>query len=568
MNTSRKIILASLVFGLFFWLFDSSVDYLFYYNGTFENLLINKVPGHEIYIRSTVFLLFLIFGIVLADSVSKINTANHELKERVKELDCLYEISCIIRDSSSLKDAFEKIVEIIPTSWQYPEITSSRIVFADLEIRSSNFVHSDIKLSHDITIDGEIVGSVEVFYLENREMDGNDPFVKEEYDLIEGIVRDITQFIVLKKKEEKILESEIKLRTLVNSIPDLVALKNPDGTYIKCNMKYEAFIGADKKDIIGKNDYIFLSKELADDFRRHEQEIIESGELTLEEKELFFVDGHSEIVDIIRGPIYNPDGSLMGLLFVGRDVTRRKEIEMSLFKDKLLAEELSEVKGKFLANMSHELRTPLSSIIGFSEVLEEKNYGELNDEQHKFVMNIRNSGNHLLELINNILDNAKIESGQMPFEPISFDLRDLIDEISMLVEPMAKAKPIDLVSTVEFDHFEVYADKLKMKQIMYNLISNAIKFTPVNGKIFINSRMNDGEVLISVTDTGIGIPANQQRNIFEPFKQAGTRDYYKGTGLGLSIVKQFVEMHGGKIRVESEVGNGSTFTVTLPVTSS
>jgi signal transduction histidine kinase len=172
----------------------------------------------------------------------------------------------------------------------------------------------------------------------------------------------------------------------------------------------------------------------------------------------------------------------------------------------------------------------------------------------------------LLELINNILDISKVESGNMDFSPETVNIEEIIDDTIVLVEPMAKKKSIDLHLNIKAEGLEIHVDRLKFKEIMYNLLSNAIKFTPKKGTVSVTSKCVNENVQISVSDTGIGIPEEKHRSIFDPFKQvdSSSNRKYGGTGLGLALVKKYVEMHGGEIWIESEVGVGSTFTFTLP----
>jgi GAF domain-containing protein/anti-sigma regulatory factor (Ser/Thr protein kinase) len=224
-------------------------------------------------------------------------------------------------------------------------------------------------------------------------------------------------------------------------------------------------------------------------------------------------------------------------------------------------------KSEFLANMSHELRTPLNAIIGFSEVLQERMFGELNEKQAEYTEDILSSGRHLLSLINEILDLSKVEAGRMELELAEFDLPLAIDNARTFVRERATKHGINLDVTVDERLGDFVGDERKIKQILLNLLSNAVKFTPEGGRIGINARQADGAVEISVSDTGIGIAPEDQAKIFEEFRQVGGDYAHKkeGTGLGLTLAKKFAELHGGKIWVESEVGKGSTFTFTLPI---
>ena len=230
-------------------------------------------------------------------------------------------------------------------------------------------------------------------------------------------------------------------------------------------------------------------------------------------------------------------------------------------------EAASRHKSEFLANMSHELRTPLNAILGFSEVLAERMFGEVNEKQAEYLQDILSSGRHLLSLINDILDLAKVEAGRLELELGRFHLPTALDNALTLVRERATRHGITLTQTVDERLGDIVADERKVKQILLNLLSNAVKFTPEGGRVGLTATAADGVVTIAVSDTGIGIAPEDQAAIFEEFRQVGRDDTRKqeGTGLGLTLAKKFVELHGGRIWVQSHVGQGSTFTFTLPV---
>jgi signal transduction histidine kinase len=229
-------------------------------------------------------------------------------------------------------------------------------------------------------------------------------------------------------------------------------------------------------------------------------------------------------------------------------------------------EAASRHKSEFLANMSHELRTPLNAIIGFSEVLAERMFGEVNAKQAEYLQDILESGRHLLSLINDILDLSKIEAGRMELEAADFDLPSAIDNALILVRERASRHGITLTSTVDEHLGLIRGDERKVKQVLLNLLSNALKFTPEGGRIDVRAALHGGVAEVSVADTGVGIAPEDQAAVFEEFRQVGTADKkVEGTGLGLALSRKFVELHGGRIWVESELGQGSTFTFTLAV---
>jgi signal transduction histidine kinase len=222
-------------------------------------------------------------------------------------------------------------------------------------------------------------------------------------------------------------------------------------------------------------------------------------------------------------------------------------------------------KSEFMANMSHELRTPLNAIIGFSEVLNERMFGELNEKQDEYLRDIHASGQHLLSLINDILDLSKVEAGRMELELTDFDLPAAIDNAVTLVRERASRKGITARIAVGELVGMIQGDERKIRQVLLNLLSNAIKFTPEGGRIEVGALMDEGAVEVSVRDTGVGIAPEDHEAVFEEFRQVGaSAAKQEGTGLGLALCRKFIELHGGTIRVESAIGAGSTFTFRLP----
>ena len=230
-------------------------------------------------------------------------------------------------------------------------------------------------------------------------------------------------------------------------------------------------------------------------------------------------------------------------------------------------EQASQHKSEFLANMSHELRTPLNAIIGFSEVLSERMFGEVNEKQADYLKDIHESGKHLLSLINDILDLSKIEAGRMELELSSFHLPTAVSNAVALIRERAQRHGIALGVEIDERLGDFQADERKVKQILLNLLSNAVKFTPDGGRVDVSAKLDTDKVEIAVKDTGVGISLEDQASMFEEFKQLGKDSSRKaeGTGLGLALTKRLVELHGGQIAVQSAVGQGSTFRVGLPL---
>lgn len=369
-------------------------------------------------------------------------------------------------------------------------------------------------------------------------------------------------------------QSEARYRAIVEDQTDLIVRYSPDTTLQFANSAYCRYFGVKLEEILGKS-YTPLIFE-AD--REQVSQLVssmnaENPTVTLENRVV--VNGEVRWTQWINRMLFDAQGQFTEFQSVGRDITPMKEAEAQLRHSSerisLANAELARaarLKDEFLANMSHELRTPLNSILGLSEVLLEEVFGSLSDRQRQFLQTIQQSGEHLLALINDILDLSKIESGKLAIELSSVSL-DVVCQSSLnFVREQARYKDIQLTYTIDETISEIEADGRRLIQVLVNLLSNAVKFTPHGGRVQLEVKMNMPQqaVEFQVTDTGIGIAPENLNHIFQPFIQVDSSlsRSYDGTGLGLSIVRRIVELHGGGIRVESEVGRGSCFTVILP----
>jgi len=251
-------------------------------------------------------------------------------------------------------------------------------------------------------------------------------------------------------------------------------------------------------------------------------------------------------------------------IIVTREIRKRRRVEKALIQAKEEAERASKFKDRFLSTMSHELRTPLNAVLGFSDLLLDKRCGELNERQKRYIAHINSGGKHLLKLISDILDLSKIEAGRMEISCQDLSVASIFGEVVSALRPLAEKKKQTLSANAERD-LAVHADATRFKQILMNLVGNAIKFTPEDGRIELAAQPSNGKVQIKVRDNGPGIPAEERARVFEPYYRVReTAALGPGTGLGLSVVRSLVEAHGGTVRADAAPGAGTRMTVILP----
>ncbi len=374
-------------------------------------------------------------------------------------------------------------------------------------------------------------------------------------------------------------ESVEAMGTLFNSVQDGLLIHDKTGSFVQLNQKVSEIFGTTLSDITLSVPQLKADKFYCPDDDSFDLHSVWNDVLSGETKQLEYrikrqKDGKLFDVDVFMCPI-----QLRGhghILVSIKDITEKKRVADELQRTMILAEKLrkraeaaSEAKSKFLANMSHELRTPLNAILGFSELLEGQFYGDINEKQSAYLRAIHGSGVHLLQLINDILDIAKVEAGKMTLNPSATDLSQLLENSFTMIKEMAHKGGIDLALDIAPELYtqHVMADDVRLKQIVMNLLSNAVKFTPSGGMIRMKARVEDHEVMVSISDTGIGIKAEDQGRIFEEFEQIDSSfsRHHEGTGLGLSLTRKLVELHGGRIWIESEGENkGSIFTFEIP----
>ncbi|MBN1498677.1 MAG: response regulator [Spirochaetes bacterium] len=414
----------------------------------------------------------------------------------------------------------------------------------------NNFTSSNFFINSSLIA----VSSILLFIIFNRNRNEFSRTLKKMIDSRE-------RFSSVKKRYEKLL----------NSINDLVLIISSEGMIMYANDCSVPYTGKTAEDLIG----IHFTELLYDDEKNPVIASINSAETSG-----FFVinndfantqfrmigkDGIPVWVDSKCETFTDDEGQAIGIDVVIRDIKLIKEKEEQLMVDKAVAEKANEAKSIFLANMSHELRTPLSSILGYSQLLEMRNLGELNDNQKRYIQYIKSGGEHLLEMVNDILDLSKIEAGKIKIDKKPFNVNQMLMRSPTTIKAISDQKKVNLKLDISEDLGMLNADEIRIKQVVYNLLSNAIKFTDSGCDVGICAYAENQNIIISIWDSGCGIPEDSLEKIFKPFEQVNNEISKKqGTGLGLSISKQLVELHGGSLSVKSEIGKGSVFTMVLP----
>jgi len=418
-------------------------------------------------------------------------------------------------------------------------------------------------------------------------LEGSVPLTENDIKLLESLATRAARAIAIAQlmRDQRMTASELEtnvaertrelsatsqfLDSMIENIPNMIFVKDAkELRFVRINHAGEELLGFSRDELMGKNDFDFFPVDQAELFIAADRATLRNRRLVdIPEETIQTRNKGARTLHTQKIPILDAAGEPSFLLGISEDITEARIVQEALLRAQAEAERANKAKSQFLASMSHELRTPLNAILGFSELLSDDTSDKFDKgTRRRFLDQIHTSGQHLLQLINDILDLSKVEAGQMELHLQSVELGELVQEVRASIEPLARSKAI-VLNTESSRELSLIADSAKVKQMLLNLVSNAIKFTPSGGRIDIRVRRLESWVEIAVSDSGIGIAKEDLGRLFAEFQQldAGPGRQQEGTGLGLALTKRFAELHGGQVIVESELGKGSTFTLRLPL---
>jgi len=516
----------------------------------------------------------------------------HDLRERVKKLNCLFGVSRLVEGhGTSLEKILRGIVDLVPPSWQYPEITCAQIVLEDRMFQTDNFGETAWGQASDIVVRGERVGVLKVYYLEERPDIYEGPFLNEERNLIDVIAERIGRIIERKRYEERLLV----VSRAVDQSPSSVVITDAQGLIEYVNPKFTELTGYTAEKTIGKKPGVMKSGVHSPEFYKEMWDTLLTGEEWRGELCNRKKNGELYWEQASISPVRNAEGETTHFVAVKEDITDKRRAEQELRRyaeeqeklSKIITEQnaqltaaneklrsLDQQKSEFLNMVAHDLRTPLTSIRSYADLLLMYK-DEPAETREEFLTIISKESKRLGNLINDFLDLARIEAGTIRFAKESVSIEELIAHFISVYEGEAKHNNIALDVRAESELPNVFGDRERIGQVLSNILSNAVKFTPEGGSISVTAKravalteeMERTAIEICVADTGPGIDPKHHEAIFDKFGQVKDRDSRDsgGTGLGLAIAREIVERHGGRIWVESELGHGARFLFTLLV---
>ncbi|MFC1651215.1 PAS domain S-box protein, partial [Candidatus Latescibacterota bacterium] len=484
--------------------------------------------------------------------------------ERVKELNCLYGLSKIASQPDlSLADMLDNVVYLLPLTWQYPEITCARIKVYDVEKKTDNFVETEWKQSADIKIHTDKIGEIDIFYTEKRPNLYEGPFLEEERHLLDTVADQVGKIVdhSQHETERKILFNSLtdktsELNTILDSIGDAIITTDEKYMISSVNRAFCDMFGCSSHDYIGKScEELFKCDGEPDTESCQDhcglQSTLENMAAISSRMDVITDEGKKIVIQSITSPLVNSEGKVIGAVKSMRDISREAEVER--------------MKNEFVSTVSHELRTPLTSIKGYIDLFLDGDTGEINEIQEEFLDIVSKNTDRLTALINDLLDIEKIDAGNISFDKKKIDLGKLVELAYRTMEPLANENNLKFSISADAN-IKINADQDRIMQVLTNLLSNAIKFTQ-KGSVSVSLKKDGGRAVLIVKDTGIGVSKADQKKLFTKFfrsKEAFNKSI-GGTGLGLSIVKSIVELHEGKISLDSTLHKGSVVTVELPL---
>jgi PAS domain S-box-containing protein len=491
-------------------------------------------------------------GLVLSlVDATKRKRLEHNLRERIKELLCLCSIANLAqRPGITVAKICEEIVNILPQSWHDPEITCAKIAIDGKAFRTSNYRESKWKQSAAIKVHGAKAGEVEVNYLEERPEVDEGPFLKEERVLINAVAEQLGGIIERKQAEEKLKESENKLNSILSSMVDLVFVFDKKGRFTfyrsstgELYMPPKTFLGKKHSEVMPPH----VNKLTTTAFNKNKKGEVAEYEYWLE------IGGETKWYSAKLSPMFS-DGEFVGSVAVVRDVTEHKKLD--------------QLKDEFIGLVSHELRSPLTVITGAVNTVLAEGARLSPEETRQLLEDAALEAESLSHLLGNLLELSRVQADRLVLyaEEISVKkvTQDVVDEIRQ--QSSAHQFIVDIPKKLP----PVYADQLRLERILYNLLENAVKYSPQGGEIRVSVKPEEEHLVIGVSDQGIGISPSDQAKLFGPFRrlEESKLNGVGGTGLGLLVCRRLAEAHGGRIWIESEPGQGSTFFFTLPLVHS
>jgi len=368
----------------------------------------------------------------------------------------------------------------------------------------------------------------------------------------------------LKEAEEKLVKSELLNSTLIKHLPQRIFVKDPESRYILCNDIYSRDLGIDPKDIVGKNDFDFFQKELAEKYRGDDQKVVSEG-IQKEDEEKYSIANQQRWTHVIKVPYRDSNDRIIGVLGIFEDITERKLRQEEIILKNDLLQTMNAEKDKFFSIIAHDLRSPLSAFVSTTQMLSEEIQSMNIEEIKKVTMNLSASATNIYSLLENLLEWSMLRRDGLDFVPEKLNLARKVKQCIDILSESARKKEIRIGISIPED-IDIFADKHMFDTILRNLVSNAIKFSPSGARVIISALSNEKDVIeVKVEDTGIGMSSEMSGKLFVLDQQTSRKgtNGEPSTGLGLLLCKEFIEKNGGKISVKSEVGKGSIFSFTV-----